>query len=108
MTRSVHRRRLRVYSQPNLILNPLVYDDQIRNVPCAIARMVRVRLARRGDIGRRCDEEGGSLLCFASEAGDQVPGGGPECRPSGELGSPPSADDKSIWLDESPISRSRR
>ena len=100
--------RSRVFPLPNLILNPFTYGYQTRDVPRAVARMVRFRLVRLGNFGCRCDREGGSLLRFSPEAGDQVPGGGPHRHPSGKLGSLQSTDNKSVRLGESPICRSRQ
>jgi hypothetical protein len=108
MTLAAQKLRLRRTRNRILISSPLVYGNHNSNVPRATARMVRLRLVRRGDLGNRGNGEGGSLLPFVSKAGNELPEGRPPSRPSGKLGSLLSADDKSVWLGESAISRSRQ
>jgi hypothetical protein len=108
LTSAAQKLRLRGTSNRFLISLPLVYDNHNSNVPPATGRMVRIRLVRRGDLGNRGDGEGGSLLRFVSIAGNEVSEGGFSSRPSGKIGARVSSGDKSDWLGESPISRSRQ
>lgn len=109
LARQVFRKRVHALPE-SLFLHPLSYGYQERDdVPRATARMVRLGPVRhRRGVACRSDEEGGSLLCFATEAAGLIEGDRCLGLSSGEVRPPRPAIFRSVALGENPGRRSRQ